>query len=150
MTPSRLIHFLAEEIREAVKDYKLIAEMQADKKVTVYEQYMPKDRFEVDTFYPCITVFLQSVEDEGEDSIATVLLRIGVFGGWAEDGWRDLLNIAERLRQHLIMKPIIGGEFQRVSPMAFEPLSVQPEPFFYGNLAARYMIGTPRQNVEWY
>ena len=155
MTPINLIFSLAAELREATKDYKLLAERQADKKISVYEQYIPTANFESDTFYPLILVQLRSVEDDGENSTATVVITIGTYGGENLSGWRDMLNIAERIRQYLLTHPMIGEKFQYIGPIAFEPViglenptTGRPEPFSFGNIAVRYRIGTPRLEVE--
>jgi len=61
MTPIFLITELAKALREVVKDFEFVAELQPAKPVTVYEQYLPSDRFQVDSFYPLVIVSLDSV-----------------------------------------------------------------------------------------
>ena len=60
MIPARLIEALADEIRDATKDYKLKAEGQEDKKVTVYCQHIPDEDFTQDTIlFVCISKRVQ-------------------------------------------------------------------------------------------
>lgn len=61
MIPARLIEALAEEIRDATKDYVLKAEGQADKKLSVYCQHIPDEKFMSDTYYPLVIVSVQNV-----------------------------------------------------------------------------------------
>lgn len=146
MTPINLIHCLAKNISEVVKDYKFIAEGQEDKKVAVYEQYMPRSNFEEDTFIPCVTVALDSVEpfDKFWRS-ANVVITIGVFGGYKEDGWRDLLNLAEHISQFLYRTPLLDGDkFPRAGEIVFQVQEDQPEPFYFGHIAARFLCATPQ------
>ena len=145
MTPIILIHELAKEISAVVKNYTFIAELQNPKPVTVYEQYLPTDRFEDDTFYPLVIVSCRQVEVlDKQFRRATLILTLGVYGGDKDEGWRDLFNMAERITQFLITTPIIGNKFPLDTAPTFEPLSEQPEPFFFGNILVRYQIPTPQ------
>ena len=106
MIPVRLIEALADEIRDATKDYKLRAEGQEDKKVTVYCQHIPDEDFLSDTYYPLVIVSVQEVTDDNEGmSIATVGLTIGVYGD-DKEAWMDLLSIMERIRQRVCNEKI--------------------------------------------
>ncbi len=149
MTAIYLIKAVAEAVREVVKDFELIAELQPPKPVTVYEQYLPTDRFEDDTFYPLVIVSCRNIEFDADtkfdgDRVATILLTIGVYGGDKEDGWRDLFNLAERISQFLFSTPILDKKFLLDFQPEFEPLPEQPEPFYFGNILVKYKLGTPR------
>ena len=150
MTPIKLIKALAKELREELKNFKLLAEYQADKKIAVYEQILPLDKFRSDTFYPNIVVYLVRVDEDGDDSIATVNLSIGVYGGENEEGWQDLFNIAESVRQYVLTHPRIGEKFPLVTPIYFAPVppSEEPEPFFFFDCIIRYRIATPRNSID--
>lgn len=150
MTPINLISDLARELRGVVKSYNLIAELQNKKPVTVYEEILPTANFEDDTFFPLMVVNLQSVEDGGEGSFAIVEITFGVFGGYKEDGWRDLLNIMEHTRQYLLTHKLIGGKFYLQLPSATEFPDFQPEPFFEGRMTLKYTIGQPGEDLEGY
>ena len=145
MTPIYLVKGMAAELREVLKDYELIAEGQADKKVSVYEMYLPTGNFEGDTFYPAVTVTLRRVEDDFKDTVAEILIVIGVFGGYDNAGWQDLLNIAERIRQFLMTRRIISDQFQLIAPPMFEPVFPdEPSPFYFGQMSVKYLVATPR------
>ena len=146
MTPINLIKALVKELRVVLKDFKLQAEYQADRKIRVYEQIIPLAESRTDTFFPNVVVYLVRVDEDGEDSIATVNFSIAVYGGEDEEGWRDLFNLAERVRQFVLAHPVIDKKFQLVMPIYFAPVppSEQPEPFFYFDCMTRYLIATPR------
>ena len=161
MTSAVLVASLAKEIREITKNYEFVAEYQPNKKITVYEQYMPLENFERDTFYPLVLVALQRVSSSRKEqrSTAEIGLTLGVYGGeefpngepreletgWLEygDGWRDLLNLAEHIRQHLLKTPIIAENFLLVDEIEFVPVEPQPVPFFVGGMVLTYEIATP-------
>ena len=144
MTAIFLIQELAKAIREVVKDYKFVAELQPDKKVTVYEQYLPSDRFEQDSFYPLVVVSVDSVEVEKFDRIATVVIQVSTFGGEDEDGfrgWQDMFNMAERITQFIDATPILANKFSLHKKTAFTPQETQPFPFFNGFIVCEYALG---------
>lgn len=150
MIPERLINGLKEEISVAVKDYRMKAEDQADKKVTVYAQHIPNDDFEDDSYYPLVIVSLQKVEDaeplEGTGSTATVGITFGVYG---EDkmAWVDLLSIMERVRQRLLVFRKIDRRFRLILPARFETIETQPYPFWFGYGTVTYQIGQPNEQM---
>lgn len=149
MTPRMLIKALARELRELLKDFKLLAEYQPDRKIRVYEQIIPLAHSRDDTFFPNVVVYLVRVDEDGDDSIATVNLSAGVYGGEDEEGWQDLFNIAEKIRQFVLTHPIIDGRFQLETPIYFAPVppNEQPEPFFFFDCVVRYRIATPRISI---
>ena len=144
MIPERLINGLKEEISVAVKDYRMKAEDQADKKVTVYAQHIPNDDFEDDSYYPLVIVSLQKVEGTG--STATVGITFGVYG---EDkmAWVDLLSIMERVRQRLLIFRKIDRRFRLILPARFETIENQPYPFWFGYGTVTYQIGQPNEQM---
>lgn len=141
MIPARLIEALADEIRDATKDYKLKAEGQEDKKVTVYCQHIPDEDFTQDTYYPLVIVSVLSVED-GEQgfSTATVGLTIGVYGE-DKNAWMDLLSIMERIRQRVCSLKTIDRKYALVWPNKWETVEAQPYPFWYGYGTLQYRVG---------
>ncbi len=141
MIPARLIEALADEIRDATKDYKLKAEDQQDKKVTVYCQHIPDEDFFSDTYYPLVIVSVQEVTDDNEGiSIATVGLTIGVYGD-DQEAWMDLLSIMERIRQRVCNEKIIARKYPLVMPTKFETIEAQPYPFWFGYGTLKYRVG---------
>ena len=150
MTPINLIKALARELREVMKGFKLLAEYQADRKVRVYEQIMPLAEQKDDTFFPNVLIDLVQIDENGTDSIAIINLNIAVYAGENEEGWQDLLNIMERIRQFILTHPIIDEKFLLEMPATFvpRPPPEQPEPFFYCDCIVRYRLATPRILID--
>ena len=150
MTPTNLIKALARELREVLKGFKLLAEYQADRKVRVYEQIMPLAEQKDDTFFPNVLIDLVQIDENGTDSIAIINLNIAVYAGENEEGWQDLLNIMERIRQFILTHPIIDEKFPLEMPATFvpRPPAEQPEPFFYCDCIVRYRLATPRVSLD--
>lgn len=151
MTPIFLIESLTENLREAVKSYKLLAEYETDKKVSVYAHDLPRGSFREDTFYPCVIVTLLGVEDTETDTIATVQFTICTYAGEMYNDWRDMLNITERIRQFLRTTDILSDKYIREYPIGFEPVNLmdQPKPFILGRMACRFRIASPQPSIKW-
>ena len=145
MTPLILIETLADELRKLLQDKTAMTEYQGEKAIQIFEHDIPRGDFENNAFYPCVIVTLKNIEDEGDNSYATVALTIGTFSDDTGNDWRDMFNIAEKIRQFLLTHPFIGKRYRLTFPIAFEPVSPdEPEPFVFGIIAARYLIATPR------
>lgn len=150
MTPLILVETLVKNLREVLKNQVLAAEYQPARQVQVFAHDLPRGDFENNTYYPCVIVTLKSVEDEGDNSIATVTLTVGAYTNNLGNDWRDMFNIAEKIRQFILTNPIIGGFFPMIDPVAFEPITAEvkdADPFVFGIIAVRYKVATPRYNV---
>ena len=154
MTFVKLVEGLADETREAVKGFKMKSELEPDKKVSVYEQEIPEEEFDSDSYYPLVIVALQSIDDDLETSqvapsIATVGLTVGVYGEDKET-WKDLLNLSYAIRSWLMTRPIIAKSFRLVSSVDVDYIERQPLPFHFCYVTVKYtvlQIEAPR--IEW-
>ena len=164
MTPAMLVKAVVAEVKEAVKGYKMKAEGQEDKAVSVYTQHIPDEDFQDDTYYPLVIVSWQGTEDTEDGSEAVIGLTFGVYGedGQGADGegadgrgieaWQDLLSIMERVRQRLLIFRKLENRFRLIMPTKFETIEAQPIPFWFGYATLRYQVGQPNQHMEedWY
>lgn len=149
MTLVGLVDALAKDLRGVLKNFTLEAEYQGAKKIAVYEQNLPTPDAG-DTFYPCVVVSAENVVDDGNDTEVLVLFTIGVYGGENERGWRDLFNVAEKIRQYVLLHGVVGEVYARSLPLEFEVLELQeqPAPFFIGRLGVSYKIPTLREVLD--
>lgn len=153
MTPAFFVAALKEEIESAVKDYKMEAENQPEKPVSVYAQHIPDEAFENDTYYPFVLCTVQKIKDtanedkaEWEASTVTAGLMVAVYGENRE-AWRDLLNLMEHIRQHLLTKRTVGERHRLILPISWEVPEVQPYPFWHGYGTLEYTIGQPQEGL---
>lgn len=148
MIPVHLILALKEEVEKAVKNYHMEAENQEDKKISVYAQHIPDENFEDDTYYPLIIISLQKVKDNAGDapeaSTATIGFTFGVHG-FGEDAWKDLLNMMEHVRQHLLTHRTLADYFRLVLPVEWEAIEAQPYPFWFGYGTVTYTVAQPQE-----
>lgn len=147
MIPERLVQCLKEEIEIAVKEYRMKAENQEDKHVSVYAQHIPDEDFQNDSYYPLVIVSLNKVEDTDDSgSTATIGLTIGVYG---EDrqAWIDLLSLMERIRQRALIFRRLNNRFRLLLPTKWETVEVQPYPFWFGYATLTYQIAQPNERM---
>ncbi len=154
MTPAMLVSNLVDEIKDATKNYIMEAEYQEDKSISVYAQHIPDAEFENDSFYPLIIVSLESLADSepntGRDfSVATIGLTFGVFAE-VPNGWRDLLNLMESVRQRVLTKRTIANKYRLILPTKFETIERQPYPFWYGYGTLTYTVAQPQEKLPEY
>ena len=140
MTPSRLIHALAAELRAALKNYRMIAENEPEKRVKVYEQNIPAGDFETDSLYPFACIEFLNLEDTDEKAVASVLITVGVYTGARADKQTDLLNLSETIRQYLLGHRIIGEQFVLELPAYFAVVEERSENFTFANLFFSYQM----------
>lgn len=144
MTPAMLVSAVVHEVQTAAAGYKMRAEGQADKTITVYPQHIPDDDFEDDSYYPLVIVSFQKAEDTVDGSEATVGLTFGVYGE-DKEAWRDLLSIMERVRQRLLIFRKLENRFRLKLPTKFETIERQPYPYWFGYATIVYAIGQPSE-----
>lgn len=157
MTTTLLVEALAAEIRDATELLKLPIEYHNQRQrrvestwrqVHVYEQYIPADLFQNDTYYPCVIVewlsTLDSVRGRENGSIATVGLSFGVFAKEA-DAWKDCFHLMEVVRQRLLSKRTIAERYRLEDDVTWETAANQPAPFFYGYAELQYQIYQPQE-----
>lgn len=150
MTPLNLIEALAAELKEATAHFKFIAEGQEPKKVSVYVQGVPRDEFQVDSFYPLICVELMSVEDTNEATVVSVLVTLGCYCGERRgDFWREHLNLLEEVREFLAGHRVIGRTAILQLPVYHGVVEEQSESFIFSNSFAQYLIPQPIPSVPY-
>ena len=145
MTGVGLIKALSARVEAAAKNYKFEADNHPDKPVSVYRQYIPKSHLEnrQGQYHPLIVVSLVGLEDDDE-TIADVNLTFGVYGE-SDDTWLDLINLMETVRIDLLSKPDVGRRYRLQMPLRMEISEMQPSPFFYGLIEARYWLASPAE-----
>ena len=142
MIPINLVKTITEAVKETVKGYKLKAEGQDDKYVSVYTQRIPDEALELDddSYYPLILVSLQNIT-ESERGTSTV--KIGItMAAYGEDmgAWEDLLNIQEGIRQKLMGMTMIANRYILQFPVTWEMPEIQPYPFWFSYGSLTYTV----------
>lgn len=149
MTPSNLLSALQGAIKESVTNYRMEAENQADKPVSVYLQHLPDEAFADDTYYPFVLLTVQKTQDsdaqgEMEASTATIGIMVATYGS-GKDAWQDLINLTEHIRQYLLSYRTLAKRHRLILPLKWNIPEVQPYPFWHSYGTAEYTIGQPQE-----
>ncbi len=155
MTPAMLVSAVVREVEAATANYRMKAEGQADKKVSVYPQHIPDEEFKDNSYYPLVIVSWQKTEDVTEPDKLGAEAVIGLtFGVYGEDkeAWRDLFSIMERVRQRLLIFRRLDNRFRIVLPTKFETIENQPYPYWFGYATLTYTVAQPNEQMaaDWH
>ena len=150
MIATDLIEAVAAEISDAVANLKLPLEHQSAKyvklaPVTVYKQFLPREVFNNDSYYPLVLVEWLGTNDEfgaASKSTSNVGLSMGVFAAehW---GWKDALHLTEVIRHRLLTRRVVGKKFRLTDDANWEVAQEQPLPFFYTYATLTYQMFQP-------
>lgn len=159
MTTEHLIESLAAEIRAATANLKLPVEYYDEqqrrqettwREVNVYEQYIPKDLFESDEYYPCVTVELLEVRDDlKQGSTATVALMCGTYAKEA-NGWKDAFRLMEVIRDRLLTRRTLAHRYRLAGECIWQVVPNQPAPFYFLYGEVIYETFMPQETTEGY
>jgi hypothetical protein len=157
MTPIELVDGMVVNIQKIVKNFNLSTKIDGvNKAPTVYAGYLPLEDDDEDENltpkdYPFIIVrFLMDTDGVEVDvnSTDTTNLRI-IVGTYSEDqqnGWRDALNIATRIKIELKKKKIIGP-FSLTGKIQTELFEDQSRPFWHVSMDLSFNI--PQVQPDW-
>lgn len=106
----------------------------------------PKNKDEEDFPYVLVRYIGHSDKSEGE-STAKIHIFAGVYS-MDPQGWRELVNPLERIRQALLKKRTLAKKFRLVLPMESKiPPHDQPFPEWVGWLETEWTIPQPVEEV---
>jgi hypothetical protein len=151
MTPIELVDGLVEFISFTVKDFDLSTKVDGiNKSPSVYAGYLPPVDDEDETLapqdYPFIIVRFLSETDDNDSDIANIRLVIGTHSEDEQNGWRDALNIATRVKIALKKSQFIGP-FALTGKIQTELFEEQLRPFWH--IIMDLSFNTPQVQTEW-
>lgn len=154
MTPIDLIDKLVEFIKGVIKEYDLSTKVGGIKKAPfVYGGYLPTPDEEEDDDdltpkdYPFVIVrFLSENDDINTSNVTNVRILIGTHSEDEQNGWRDPLNIATRIKIELKKHQTIGP-FVLTNKMNTELFEEQLRPFWHAIMDLSF--NTPQVQPEW-
>lgn len=148
MTPIELVDALVEFIKVAAKDYDLSTKIDGVTKMPdVHAGYLPpKEKNNDDkAIFPYIIVQYDSGHDD-QDNQAKIRIIIGTYSEDEQNGWRDALNVANRLHIALRKSPLLGP-FSLVGPIKPKLFPEQFCPEWLAMIEVSYNL--PQVQFEW-
>lgn len=152
MNPIGLVDELVKHIGEVVKNYDLTTKIEGVNKIpSVYAGYLPPkdddDEELTPNDYPFVIIRFLSDEDEIDaDNLASVRIVIGTHSEDDQNGWRDPLNIATRLKIALKKKQTFGP-FALTGKVQTELFEEQLRPYWHAIMDLSFHI--PQVQFEW-
>lgn len=152
-TPFLLQDALVCELKEAFKDYTLNGLEGEPVHINVYPQSLPAKSEEDDLeHFPYILVRVLDGGTLSYDSGSTC--KVGLFiGVYDEDtnyqGYKDVMNIIQKIQYHFMTQSIIGGKYVFQYPFDWAISSEDVYPYFFGGIETNWLYPTIVQGGAW-
>lgn len=143
MTSLGLLDSLAQELTPVAEDMGFC----------VFRQFIPPKKRDDEPFQNYVLVSLGDGSQEEDGAVQQVVITFGaedrplsgrrVFSAGAEDyqGYRDVVNMMEKVRQHLLRHRTIGGKYEMRLPVQWVyPESEENYPFYFGGLLLNFSV----------
>ncbi len=138
MTELDLLDGLVCEVKEALEGYRLRSAKENLIPINVYAQNMPlKEGKDDEKLYPyvCVCFDRESVEDFDTPMLAEIYFLIGVMDKNADrQGYRDVLQMANLIYQHIFRKRFVAKAFSVLRPYRIQLEQEAPYPYFVGGM----------------
>lgn len=142
MTEIDLIDSLAEEVKTALNGFRLRSAKENLIPINVHTQNMPvKDGKGDEKQYPYVCVCFDEEEITSTDSpmSVSVYFLIGIIDhGRDKQGFRDVLQIANLIYQHIFRKGTIAKSFSPDYPFKIVLQEDDTYPYFIGGIESRW------------
>ncbi|MBR1487092.1 MAG: hypothetical protein IJ597_07560 [Synergistaceae bacterium] len=171
MIEINLLDSLVAELSELFKDYALPAKSGLLQNVKVFAQYLPQPSaievfddedeteeiapqgyspVDIEANFPCIIVKLDDAVIKEEGTIDSLRINVNFLIGTYDDnpdcqGYRDVLNIIERIQQYILGMEgrILQARYQLKMPMKSYLFEEQSWPFYFGQIETIWETARP-------
>ena len=98
--------------------------------------------------FPCIVVILNECEDKEERRIDASLVKMTLLFCVYDDapecqGYRDLLNMQERVRNYLLVNRVVNNRFRLEMPVRTRLINCETWPVYFGEMDLVFQSGRP-------
>ena len=171
MTELNLLDALVARFREIFKSYELIAKSGLSQTVKVFPQFLPQpsavaikpkadseniepqgyNPTDIESNFPCVIVKLADVIDKEEGTLDQARINVNILVGIYDEnkdnqGYRDVWNIIEAIRQDLLTMParVLAERYRLEMPMKSYVFDDEPTwPIYYGVIETVWETGRP-------
>lgn len=147
-TPVLLVDELRDFVDTVVKNYVLETKRpELTKPPQVLTGYLPPKNSTPDPDFPFVIVRLVNVTDTQDGATVTVNIIVGTYSEDAQNGWRDVANISQRIWTELFKKRVLAKKYRVEYPMKFEMPDEQPFPEWVGIMTTTWTVAQPLEEV---
>ena len=172
MTELNLLDALVEKLRELFMGYELKGKSGLLQEVKVFAQYLPQPEAvvvdtdpdddaeaiepqgyspaDIESNFPCVIVKLDEATDREEGSLDAVRINVRILVGTYDEspdcqGYRDVLNIIEAVRQCLLTMPdrVLAKRYRLEMAMKSYLFDEQAWPIYFGQIETVWETGRP-------
>lgn len=143
ITPVSLLEELKTFIEQIVDNYMLETNQQGKKPPQVIIGFLPPKNLSNIPDFPCIILRLVEGKDDEESATVTVKIIIGTYCEDTKEGWREPLNLIQRIWYELYKRRIIAKRYRVEYPMKFEIPEEQPYPYWIGVMTTVWTVAHP-------
>lgn len=145
MTPTLLQDCLVKEVKNIISGMLLSNAKNEKASINVYPQYLPSKKSQNDeSHFPYILVRVIDGEDSTDElpSICRVVFIIGIYDKDSNyQGYKDIMNIIEKIRQHLLKKRVFNNKYTLEGPVKWAVNEEDIYPLFFGGIETNWNIG---------
>lgn len=142
MIPTLLQDVLVEEIKALFNGFLLKNVEDKLSEINVHSQYLPyKTNIDDEEHFPYIIVRMMNGEEDEEEAECKIVFVIGVYDESEDNqGFKDVLNIIEKIRQHIFKKQIFANQFICKYPLKWGVNEEDVSPFYFGGIESSWSI----------
>ena len=175
MIELNLLDSLVARFKELFADYELPAKSGLLQNVKVFAQYLPHTEAEVngdedeeeiqpqgysasdeESKFPCVIVHFDESIDREENTLDANRINMRILVGTYDEsadcqGYRDVLNIIERIRQDLLTMPsrVLDSRYRLEMPLKSYLFDEQPWPVYFGQIETVWETGRPMMPINY-
>ncbi len=150
MTPTLLQKHLVDVVKYVTCSMKLSNAKNESTSINVYPQYLPSKKGQNDeSHFPYILVRIIDGEDSVEElpSLCKIVFIIGVYDKDTNfQGYKDVINIIEKIRQHLLKKRVFDNKYILEGQLKWAVNEEDIYPLYFGGIETTWNIG--KVNME--
>lgn len=144
MIPSLLQDYLVEDMKNLFDGFLLKNVENKQVPINIYSQYLPAKKSQNDTnHFPYIVIKL--LDGDGKDEESNDTCRISFIIGIYDDdtnykGYKDLINVIEKIRQHLFSIRIFDNKYSIEYPYNWIIHDDDTYPYFFGAIETHWTV----------
>ena len=157
-------------LQELFSGYQLLNKAGNLQEVQIFAQYVPQPSgitinsrnntgvknysdSDYESNFPCIVVILNECEDREERRIDSSLVKMTLLFCIYDDnpecqGYRDLLNMQERVRNYLLINRVVSEKFRVEMPIKTRLINCETWPVYFGEMDLLFQAGRPVMRKE--
>ena len=171
MTELGLLDALVTKLARLFRDYELPAKSGLLQNVRVFAQYLPQPQAvavstdaeedtdiepqgyspeDIESNFPCVVVKIDEATDREEGSLDATRINVSFLIGTYDEaadcqGYRDVLNIIETIRQELLTLPgrVLADKYRLEMPLRSYLFDEQAWPIYFGQIETVWETGRP-------